>query len=790
MSGRPGAGVALIASVSLVLSLLAGAAGAASENRYLATIMPDAVAPSSGGTYTISLGNRPNSTAAANNGHVSVPGGFAVDAATLGATTTAAGSCSAAVWTVTLDAAPAAIHAVAPPGAPNELCPGATLRITFAATAPATEGAYTWNTTLARDATDFELQGSQPKVTVDGTVPPTPTISSAPPNPSNSSNASFAFADGDASATLHCRLDALAYAACTSPTSYAGLAAGTHTFAVKAVDAAGNESPAASRTWTIDLTAPPPPTLTSAPPSVTASTSASFVFTDDDATASYLCRLDGAAFAACTSPKAYAGLSAGDHVFDVKARDPAGNESPVKTHAWTIDLTNPVVTIDPATQPHDPTNGTAASFTFTSNKLGSTFACALDGAGFSACTSPAAYSGLSDRRHRFAVRATDPLGTTGLATVWEWTVDTHAPATPAVDSAPRSPTNATAATLVFHGGELGLHHSCRLDGGGFAACSSPVSYSRLADGPHTFAVRSTDAAGNVGPAVTRGWVVDTRPPHTTITGAPAAVSSSASASFIFAGSEASSFACSLDGGSFSPCSSPRSYGGLRDGGHAFRVRATDLAGNAETAPPSFSWQVLALLPPDLTPPGRVRRLHVNVGYGFLRLSWLPPADPDLDHVQVRRGRSAKGGSQTTVYQGRATKYVDRRFENGSYFVYRVRSYDRAGNVSGSAPLAVSPAALLRSPRNGGVVRASTPLLAWAKVPRAGYYNVQLYRGAQKLLSAWPVKAKLALAQRWAYQGRAFRLGKGLYRWYVWPGFGARSQSKYGHLLGTATFTVR
>ena len=788
MSRRPGAQV-LAVSAALVLALLAGAAGAASENRYGATIAPVAVGPSSGGTYTVALGNRPTSTAAANNGHVVVPAGFAVDAATLVATTTAAGSCSAAAWTVTLDAAPAAIHAVAPPGAANELCPGATLQITFAATAPAAEKTYTWNTKLARDATNFALQGNQPKVTVDGTVPPTPTISSAPPNPSNSPNASFSFADKDASATLHCRLDDQAYTVCTSPKNYAGLVAGTHTFAVKAVDAAGNESPAASRSWTIDLTPPPPPTLTSAPPSVTASTSASFVFTDDDTSATYLCRLDGAAFSACTSPTAYSGRTAGNHVFDVKARDPAGNESPLKTHAWMIDLTNPVVAIDPATQPHDPTNGTAASFAFTSNKLGSTFACELDGAGFTPCTSPAAYSGLGDRRHRFAVRATDPLGTTGPATVWEWTVDTVAPAAPAVDSAPRSPTNAPTATVVFHGVETGLRHACRLDGAAFAACTSPASYSHLADGAHTFAVRSTDAAGNTGLTSTRGWVVDTRPPRTTITGGPASVSSTASASFSFVSSEPSSFACSLDGGGFVPCSSPRSYGGLNDGSHSFRVRATDLAGNVDPAPPTYSWQVLSLLPPDTTPPGKVRKLKLKVRYGSLTLSWLPPEDADLDHVLVRRARSAKSGAQTTVYDGPGRKYVDRRFENGSYFIYRVRSYDGEGNASGTTATAVSAAALLRAPRNGGVVR-TRPTLLWAAVPGATYYNVQLYRGSQKLLSAWPVKARLALAQRWLYQGRAFRLGKGVYRWYVWPGFRARSRGEYGHLLGTATFSVR
>jgi hypothetical protein len=784
---RNAAGLVLASLAALALLLLAGAAGAAPDNRYGATIAPSAVVPGANATYTIALTNRNTTSTAANNGHVVVPAGFTVDAATLAAKTTAAGSCSTADWTVTLDGAPIAIHAVAPPGPASELCPGATLRIRFAAMAPTAEQSYTWTTTLARDATTFELQGTQPKVAVDGTPPPTPTISQFPPNPSNSSSASFAFADADAAATLRCRLDAAAFTACNSPTSYAGLVEGAHTFAMKAVDAAGNESATASYSWTIDRMPPPGPALTSKPPNVTASTSASFAFTDDDATTSYFCKLDGAAFAACTSPKAYTGLSAGQHVFDVKARDPAGNEGPITSYTWTIDLTNPVVTIDPASEPQDPTNITSAKFTFSSSKSGSTFTCAFDGATFAPCSSPMSYVGLPDARHSFAVKATDSLGTTGPATVWAWTVDTVPPTAPTIDSAPPSPTNAATATLTFHDGEAGLHHACRIDGGGLVACGSPTSYGGLADGSHAFAVRATDTAGNVGPETSRGWVVDTQPPHTTITSGPTAVSSTRTAAFTFTGSEASSFSCSLDDASFSSCSSPKTYGGLPFGEHTFRVRATDLAGNTDVAPPTYSWRVLSS---DTRPPGKVKRLHMSVRYGYLSLRWLPPSDADFDRVRVQRSRTAKGVAQTTVYDGAGRRYVDRRFENGEYFNYRVRSYDRDGNASGSATAAVSAGALLRSPRDGGVVRSSTTPLVWTGVPRATYYNVQLYRGAQKMLSAWPVKPRLALPRRWFYQGRQLRLGKGSYRWYVWPGFGARTRAAYGHLLGTATFAVR
>jgi hypothetical protein len=72
---------------------------------------------------------------------------------------------------------------------------------------------------------------------------PDTTIVSGPPAVTTNASPTFAFTATDPAATFQCSLDDGDFAACQSPFTTPALAAGGHTFAVAAVDAAGEADP-------------------------------------------------------------------------------------------------------------------------------------------------------------------------------------------------------------------------------------------------------------------------------------------------------------------------------------------------------------------------------------------------------------------------------------------------------------------------------------------------------------------------------------------------------------------
>jgi len=171
-----------------------------------------------------------------------------------------------------------------------------------------------------------------------------------------------------------------------------------------------------------DTTPPETSTPSGGPDSSTTETEATFDLggTDDVSHGydlGYQCSLDGSAFATCSTPVSYTGLSVGEHTFSVRAVDGAGNVDPTpETHTWVIeeapappaDTTAPDTSI--SSGPEASTTETTATFALSSNESGSSFECALDGGAFAACTSPWTVTSLAPGSHTVAVRSIDTAG--------------------------------------------------------------------------------------------------------------------------------------------------------------------------------------------------------------------------------------------------------------------------------------------------------------------------------------------------------------------------------------------
>src|SRR5436190_4167239 len=79
-----------------------------------------------------------------------------------------------------------------------------------------------------------------------------------------------------------------------------------------------------------------------------------------------------------------------------------------------------------------------------------------------------------------------------------------------ITSGPQGPTSSTSASFAFTSSEEESTFQCSLDAAPFTSCSSPAVYATLAQGPHTFQVRATDAANTTDQTPAhRDWTVDT-----------------------------------------------------------------------------------------------------------------------------------------------------------------------------------------------------------------------------------------------------------------------------------------
>jgi hypothetical protein len=277
----------------------------------------------------------------------------------------------------------------------------------------------------------------------------------------------------------------------------------------------------------------------------------------------------------------------------------------------------------------------APTFTFESTAVDATFACRIAGRftsfppPFADCPSPfVANPPLDDGLYRFEVYARSlTVGDDPTPAQVNFTVDAPGgpdltpPATTITEGPADGSTIATATpTFSFQAAPDASKVSflCSLDGGALKSCRSPFTTHQLANGPHAFAVRGLDAAGNLeDPARTRTFNVavaavpppspsspgatanppDTTGPTTSIDSSPKKHATKSKARFKFSANELASFECRLTGKKaksklrrFRACQSPARYAHLKAGKYRFRVRGTDRAGNVGNTA-GYSWKI-------------------------------------------------------------------------------------------------------------------------------------------------------------------------------------------------------
>ncbi len=228
--------------------------------------------------------------------------------------------------------------------------------------------------------------------------------------------------------------------------------------------------------------------------------------------------------------KLTANLKSVSHAFpddiDVLLVGPAGQNLIVMSDAGSSNAISGVnLTFDDAASASLPDNALITSGTYKPSDYVSGDSFPSPAPTPSAATTLATFNG-SDPNGTWSLYVVDDRGgdAGSIANGWCLTItpaDTTPPDT-TITANPTNPSNSSSASFSFSGSDnvtpaASLSFECKLDAGVFAACTSPQNYSGLADGSHTFQVRTTDQANNTDSTpASFTWTIDTVRPEVTI----------------------------------------------------------------------------------------------------------------------------------------------------------------------------------------------------------------------------------------------------------------------------------
>jgi subtilisin family serine protease len=189
---------------------------------------------------------------------------------------------------------------------------------------------------------------------------------------------------------------------------------------------------------------PPYARIDSRPPDPLGSRSGAVQFSyTGGPTLGFECSLDGAAWAACSSPFELQDMDERRYVLDVRAIATDGvPEAGHVTATWRVDVTAPDTTIAPSPRPPD--------FVLGSNEIGVSFDCRLDSGAWSACAANPRYSHLALGWHVLEARATDRVGNTDASpAAYTWEVTEAATTSVTSEDSPSPPGSPPSPPPVF-----------------------------------------------------------------------------------------------------------------------------------------------------------------------------------------------------------------------------------------------------------------------------------------------------------------------------------------------------
>ena len=246
------------------------------------------------------------------------------------------------------------------------------------------------------------------RFTVDVVKPAKPGIVSPAANATVGASPWFEFTGG-AGDSYECRWDTeTEYTTCAPGRTRGFDANATHTLQIRAVDAAGNRSPASdtvrfhARGLISEVRIAGPEGRTNNPNPV-------FELSSDAVDVTYYCGLvgDGVRKECVDGTKSYTDLAEGTYTFEARGVDSVGNVSPLVRRTFTVDLTAPDVAIS-GIRPGSTVNA-AALFGLSANES-ATFLCAFDGAELRECGALISVAALADGPHTLRVVARDVAG--------------------------------------------------------------------------------------------------------------------------------------------------------------------------------------------------------------------------------------------------------------------------------------------------------------------------------------------------------------------------------------------